>query len=631
MSGVNGQTNLDSLYSIWQNEELDDSSRADALRSYYRSFEWGADDRLLPIMSLKKFSIERNLVEPLGDAYFDLGNYFEKKDEVLALKYFDSSGMVYSQHTDYALVIEVYNSLGSKFKKHNMLGKSLDYCIKAKELSEKTGYQEKSGKTYELYATLLSYRDKDLSYQAYQEAATRYKTYGQESSHGRMLTIMGDFHRQRDQFDSALYYYERHYEVMRRLNRIGGISSYFFKRSTIYAAQGDYKNALIYIDTAIQKNGTLQYINFFYRIKAQYLFKSGQLRASILLFSKSLQMAEELEHKYEIGICCNWLFQAHDKLGNHEKALKYFKRYIELKEEQSKVDLAEKWGQVNLKQALKLDSVNDLRRDEIANLEHDVKFQKEKSSRNIAVGAALFTLLIGIGLFLRNRSINKSKSVIEKEKNRSEQLLLNILPAEIAAELKENGKAKARDFEQVSILFTDFKKFTQVSEKLSAQELVEELNHCFEAFDLICEQYSIEKIKTLGDSYMAAGGLPVPKADSTQRLTLVALEMTDFVLNRQKEREAEGKLPFEMRVGIHTGPVVAGIVGVKKFQYDIWGDTVNTASRMESHGEVGKVNISQATYELIKEEPLFAFNHRGKIEAKGKGEVDMYFVNLRSS
>ena len=226
--------------------------------------------------------------------------------------------------------------------------------------------------------------------------------------------------------------------------------------------------------------------------------------------------------------------------------------------------------------------------------------------------------------------MRRAKNIIEKERDRSESLLLNILPAEIAAELKEHGKAQARNFDQVSILFTDFKQFTQVSEQLSAVELVEELNHCFEAFDAICDRFNVEKIKTLGDSYMAAGGLPVPTDDSVKNLVMAAISMTDFIIARYQERVAMGKVPFEMRAGIHTGNVVAGIVGVKKFQYDIWGDTVNTASRMESNGEVGRVNISQATYEVLKEDPEFKFEHRGKVEAKGKGEVDMYFVSLKS-
>jgi len=225
----------------------------------------------------------------------------------------------------------------------------------------------------------------------------------------------------------------------------------------------------------------------------------------------------------------------------------------------------------------------------------------------------------------KKAEVERQRDQIEKEKDRSDSLLLNILPAEIAEELKQKGRADARDFDMVSILFTDFKGFTEKSEKLSAAELVNEINVCFEAFDAIMEKYGIEKIKTIGDAYMAAGGLPVPAADSVKNTVLAALEMQKFILSR---KATKGEQAFEMRVGIHTGPVVAGIVGVKKFQYDIWGDTVNTAARMEQNSEVGKVNISQATYELLKDDPQFTFENRGKIEAKGKGEVEMYFVTF---
>ncbi|MEZ4850190.1 MAG: adenylate/guanylate cyclase domain-containing protein [Bacteroidia bacterium] len=179
----------------------------------------------------------------------------------------------------------------------------------------------------------------------------------------------------------------------------------------------------------------------------------------------------------------------------------------------------------------------------------------------------------------------------------------------------------------MTTLFTDFVSFTETSEKLSASELVSEINQCFEAFDGIMEKYGIEKIKTIGDAYMAAGGLPVPTDDSVKNTVLAALEMQSFIQDRKTKLEAEGKLGFQMRAGIHTGPVVAGIVGVKKFQYDIWGDTVNTASRMESSGAVGQVNISQSSYEMLKEDLQFKFESRGKIETKGKGEMEMYFVS----
>jgi adenylate cyclase len=157
--------------------------------------------------------------------------------------------------------------------------------------------------------------------------------------------------------------------------------------------------------------------------------------------------------------------------------------------------------------------------------------------------------------------------------------------------------------------------------------LVSEINTCFIVFDNIMGKYGIEKIKTIGDAYMAASGLPVQSDDSAKNAVLAALEMQEFISKRKAEMDAAGKPAFEMRVGIHTGPVVAGIVGVKKFQYDIWGDAVNTAARMESSGEVEKVNISEATYNYLKDDPDLFFESRGKIEAKGKGDIEMYFVS----
>ena len=259
-------------------------------------------------------------------------------------------------------------------------------------------------------------------------------------------------------------------------------------------------------------------------------------------------------------------------------------------------------------------------------MKHQEQMNKERSRRNMFMFGGIGILLLAVGLWSRLRYVRKSRAIIQQEKDRSENLLLNILPAEVAEELKLHGKAAARNYELVSIIFTDFKSFTETSEKLSAAELVEELNYCFEGFDAIMEKYSIEKIKTIGDAYMAAGGLPVSTDTSTRDTVQAALDMQAFIVERKTKQDSKGLPAFEMRVGIHTGPVVAGIVGVKKFQYDIWGDTVNTASRMESSGEAGQVNISQDTYEQIKDDPDFNFINRGKVHVKGKGELEMYFV-----
>lgn len=224
----------------------------------------------------------------------------------------------------------------------------------------------------------------------------------------------------------------------------------------------------------------------------------------------------------------------------------------------------------------------------------------------------------------RTAEVVAEKREVEKQKKRSDDLLLNILPEEVAEELKTKGSAEAQFIDEVTVLFTDFKGFTQISEKLTPKELVSEINECFSAFDHIMQKYGVEKIKTIGDSYMAAGGLPITKTSHAIDVVNSALEIQKFMLQRKAKRESEGKLFFEIRIGVHSGSVVAGIVGVKKFSYDIWGDTVNTASRMESSGEVGQVNISGTTFAYIKDN--FSCVYRGKIEAKGKGGIDMYFV-----
>jgi class 3 adenylate cyclase len=214
------------------------------------------------------------------------------------------------------------------------------------------------------------------------------------------------------------------------------------------------------------------------------------------------------------------------------------------------------------------------------------------------------------------------------EKQKSDDLLLNILPEEVANELKEKGSADAKQFDMVTVMFTDFKGFTKISERLSPSQLVEEIHICFKAFDAIIARHNIEKIKTIGDAYMCAGGLPVSNETHAIDVVNAAIEIRQFMQEHLEQKKLTGQEVFEIRIGIHTGPVVAGIVGIRKFAYDIWGDTVNIASRLESSGEAGKINISGSTYECVKDH--FLCTYRGKIEAKNKGQIDMYFVENAS-
>ena len=266
---------------------------------------------------------------------------------------------------------------------------------------------------------------------------------------------------------------------------------------------------------------------------------------------------------------------------------------------------------------------------ELQQQESELARQKIQQSFSMmgAGGSSLLFLLILFSYFKQrknNKLLSEKNLQIQAEQDRSEGLLLNILPAKVADELKQFGSAQAHKYEGVSVLFTDFKNFSQIAEQLPAEQLVAELDYCFKAFDNIIDKYGLEKIKTIGDAYMCAGGLPMPNQDNAKLAVQAAIEIQDFLEEWNKQKAQEQKPHFEARVGIHTGPIVAGVVGTKKFAYDIWGDTVNVAARMESKGEIKKINISGATYELIKDD--FECTYRGMINVKNKGEIAMYFV-----
>jgi class 3 adenylate cyclase len=248
--------------------------------------------------------------------------------------------------------------------------------------------------------------------------------------------------------------------------------------------------------------------------------------------------------------------------------------------------------------------------------------------RNYLIGGAaagIIVLIVIVALVGRYRSKQKSNRLLSVEKQKADRLLLNILPGPIAEELKARGRVEPRRFEQVSILFADLKGFTAIAARMSPEQLIEQLGDTFSHFDQIVERYGLEKIKTIGDAYMAVAGLTQPDPDHAYHAVAAALDMQAYMEELGWRQTSVGSTPWTLRVGIHSGPVIAGVIGEKKFAYDIWGDAVNLAARMETSGEVGKVNVSAATHELVK--PFARAEPRGAIEVKNKGAVEMYFIH----
>ncbi|HKC35736.1 MAG TPA: adenylate/guanylate cyclase domain-containing protein, partial [Chitinophagaceae bacterium] len=428
----------------------------------------------------------------------------------------------------------------------------------------------------------------------------------------------------------------------------------------IYLIQGNYTEALKNFEESykirLEMGDKFEIANIVSNIGLA-LEKQGKYSEATKKFEESFKISNEIGDKTGIAAYYNNMGELNILLKNYSDARKQIEKGIALNKETGSIeglknlystltDLDSATGyfndayhdykkyiiykdslinEENAKQLVEQQMQYDFdKKDAVAKAEQDKKdavakkeLQKQKLVRNGFVGGfAIVLLFAGVVFTQRNK--------IKKGKKRSDELLLNILPAETAEELKATGTAAAKDFDEVTVIFTDFKDFTQASENMSAHELVNEIHYYFSEFDKIISKHNIEKIKTIGDSYMAAGGLPTPNKTNAIDTVTAALEIQSFMDQIKQQKQNENKVFFDIRIGVNTGPVIAGIVGIKKFAYDIWGDTVNIASRMESSGEEGKVNISGATYELIKEK--FHCTYRGKVLAKHKGEIDMYFV-----
>ncbi|WP_010228560.1 adenylate/guanylate cyclase domain-containing protein [Gillisia marina] len=346
-----------------------------------------------------------------------------------------------------------------------------------------------------------------------------------------------------------------------------------------------------------------------------YIQKKEIQKKAFQYATKSLELSTKYGFKNYIADANRKLSELNEQAGDTAKAFLYYKDYISYRDSVRNLESVSEMA--NLRTNFEISQKQT---------EVDLLNQQKRNQQILVIGVlvALFLLmLLAFGLYRRNNFIRRTNLIIEKEKNRSEHLLRNILPEETAQELMKTGKVQAKRFDEVSVLFTDFEGFTQYSESLSPEELVKSVDFYFSEFDKIIEKHGLEKIKTIGDSYMCAAGVPFPMKDHAINMIYAALEILEFVEEAKKNTLGIGA-HFEIRIGINSGPLIAGVVGSKKFAYDIWGDSVNMASRMESCSEGGKINISEHTFQLVKGH--FSCKERGEIEVKNKGLVPMYFV-----
>ncbi|MBI3501956.1 MAG: tetratricopeptide repeat protein [Bacteroidetes bacterium] len=638
-----GHSKIDSLQTILKTAK-EDTNKVTILNELCRQL-WQKgqyDTAYIHAENAKRLSEKINFKTGLADAYNNMGTICKSKgDYKEAIKYhllalqirkeignkkgiaasYNSIGLVYSHEGNYPDALKNY-FLSLKIKEEIL--QNAEHIKNAGDIyAGKRGI----GTTYNNiggiyaregeYSQALNYFSQSL--QVRQEIADK-------QGIADCYHNLGSVYQNLKNDSEALENYSRALKMFMEIEDKDGIAMCYDNMGIIYKNQGKTADALtnylhslnINQDIGSKQGMAAASINIgvVLTIEKKYIESQNYL-------DKGLKLANEIGEKEFIKEAYSGLSDLSAAKGDFKSAYDYHQKYSQIKDsilnEESSKQIAEM--QTKYETEKKEQQITLLNKDKEL---QDAQLNRQKIVIWSVAGGFLIVLVLSLFIY--------------KERRKSEKLLLNILPAETAKELKAKGKASPKYYESVTVMFTDFKGFTTIAEKLSAEELVSELDFLFKKFDEIISRYNIEKIKTIGDAYMCASGLPLPNENHAEEIVKAALEIQNFMKSlelgvRSSETNTNHPTPnsslHSLRIGIHSGPVTAGVVGDKKFAYDIWGDTVNTASRMESSGEPGKINISGATYQILQGfENLegLEFKFRGKIPAKNKGEIEMYFV-----
>ncbi len=600
----------------------------------------------------KALDIRRQLGDQKGVAYIynNLGNVRSNLgDYVEALINYQNSLKIREELADSVGIVRAYYNIAIVQEKMTNYPEALDFIFLYLEGAEKKGDEEGVANAWNVIGNIKTELDRyDEALEAYNRSLDIHRRLDNEWQEASVLNNIANLYdaqaEQRmddgDLADSVLFLFQKAVSVHRKalairermedqsgqaeiFNNTGyvlkNLGSYYRKTGQQAEAEKTWREAEDFLLRSLkirEAEGEKAGIMEVYNGLADVRRRQERYQESLDYTLRYYEMAKEIQDRKFQQSALKDLARIHYQLGRYKEAYEYRKEYDQLR---YSIFNEERIKSEERREAVYGDSK---KQQAIERQEQEIKLKEAQlrtaaTVRNSLLGGAALLVLLALVLFNRNK-------IIRSEKQRSENLLLNILPAETASELKAHGKAQARHYEAVSVLFTDFKDFTKISEQIPPEALVAELDECFRAFDEIVARYQIEKIKTIGDAYFCAAGLPTPSSTHAEDAVQAALDMQAFMESFRQRQRSAGIPEFHCRIGIHTGPVVSGVVGKKKFAYDIWGDTVNMAARMEQSGAPNQINISQTTFELVKEK--FVCQTRGKIEAKNKGQVEMYFV-----
>lgn len=641
---------IDSLKTLLASHKAEDAQRVDLLLEVSRRLlNTSSGDCQDLAVQARDLADKIDYQKGLALAYKSIGLCFNREGKFPeSLTNWNQSLAIFESIGDMDGQSNMFNNIGTVYHNVGDLVKALDFYFKSLKTAEETGNKLRIATALmnigAAYFDNPVTMDKALPY--YLEAVKYSEKDGDKEAIGTISVNIGEIYFNQNKLEDALLYFEKSRTALEEGQFYLSLPYTLSFIGKVHARKKQFARAIEFQTSAVR----MASVNNFQFEKVFALANLGDTYRDLKDYGKALKTFSEARHlaetvgSKEIKHILEGMVSTYSAMGDYKNAFHYQTLVAETKDRLYTEDNTKtiQRFQMEFETEKKQAQINLLTKDKQLQ-EVNLREQRYKiyglTAGTFFLFTATFFLLKNIRLktrantelSLRNREISRQKEEIsgqrddiDRQKGEIESLILNILPAEVAQELRKTGVATPRYCENVTVMFTDFREFTTIAEGLSAQELVAELNECFVAFDAIIEQFGLEKIKTIGDAYMCASGIPTPSADHAYKAVSAALAIQEYIEESNAKRRNKGSQPWELRIGIHSGPVVAGVVGRKKFAYDIWGNTVNIASRLETSGEVGRVNISSTTYHIIKDS--FKCEFRGKILAKNIGEVEMYFV-----
>ena len=531
---------------------------------------------------------------------------YQRGDLLSAIQYYQRTlDALQPEDPDYARrQAQLLNNIGAVHQVQGDLDRARSYYRQTLESYQALGLADNIAAAHNNLGEVWVETDLDTALYHYQNSLRYYAATADDCKRNYPRNGIGHVYNLKEQLDSALVY----------LNRA-------------LAASAD-------CDDPTARADALQELGLVYR-------KQNRTGRAVDYLERALTLAREHELLRQQENTALPLYELYRNRGDYQRALDRYEIYNTAHEALFNRETTKRLTAMDAEMEFEKEKQALALAEQARQLRDMQTIQRQRYLNYGAIGGALALALVSFFIYRNYRTKQRANTLLTARNeeigrlyNRSEKLLLNILPAETAAELKEKGSATPRRHDHVSVLFTDFKGFSGMVETMSPEAVVTALDDCFRAFDAIVQKHKLEKIKTIGDGYMAAAGLPTAQPDHAVRAVAAGLEMVTALDAWTAARRDRGQRGFEVRVGIHSGPVVAGVVGADKFAYDVWGDTVNLASRMESGSLPSRVNISEDTYQALQAYPErlhgWRFESRGRIKSKNMREVEMFFVDAET-